>query len=170
MITKKIESAINKQMNLELYSAYIYLSMTAYFDSINLDGFAHWMRLQAQEELEHSMRLYDYLLEREGNVQLAAVKAPPATWKSPVAACEQALKHERVNTKQINDLVELAFDTNDHATRVFLQWFVTEQVEEEATASKLVERVKLVKNDKGALFILDQELSRRQTAGGGGPA
>ncbi|MDH3216335.1 MAG: ferritin [Candidatus Krumholzibacteria bacterium] len=161
MIVNKIESAINKQMNLELHSAYIYLSMSAYFDSINLDGFAHWMRLQAQEELGHSLKLYDYLLEREGTVELTAVKAPPAEWKSPLAACQDALKHERVNTKQINVLMELAFAANDHATRVFLQWFVTEQVEEEASASKLVEKVKLAKDDKGALFILDQELGKR---------
>jgi ferritin len=164
MLNKKVEKAMNKQMNMEMYSGYIYLSMSAYFTSISLDGFAHWMRLQAQEELDHSMRLYDHVLNREGAIELAPVKAPPPTWKSPLDACQAALKHERVNTKQINDLVELAFDTNDHATRVFLQWFVTEQVEEEATASKLVEKVRMAKESKGALFILDQELGQRQLA------
>jgi len=162
MLTKKVETAINQQLNLELYSGYVYLSMAAYFNAINLDGFAHWMRLQAAEELGHSMRLYDHVLDREGKVMLTAVGAPPTEWESPLAACQDALKYERVNTKQINDLVELAIEANDHATRVFLQWFVQEQVEEESTASKLVEKVKLVGKDNGALFILDQELSRRQ--------
>ena len=165
MITKKIESALNKQMNQELYVAYIYLSMSAYFASVSLDGFAHWMRLQSQEEMTHSMKLFDFLIDREGIVALTAVKAPPDTWKTPLAACQDALKSERLNTKQINDLVELSFETNDHATRVFMQWFVDEQVEEESSASKLVEKVKMIKDDKGALFILDQELGKRQLAG-----
>jgi ferritin len=162
MISKTIESAINKQMNLEMYSAYIYLSMSAYFTSINLDGFAHWMRLQAQEELGHSMRLFNYVLERDGSIALTSVEAPPSTWESAVAACDKALKHERINTKEINDLMKLAFAEDDHATRIFLQWFVQEQVEEEASASQLLDKVKLVKDHPGALFILDQELSRRQ--------
>jgi ferritin len=162
MISKKIEGALNQQMNFELHAGYAYLSMSAYFDSINLEGFAHWMRLQAQEELGHAMKLFDYVLSREGTVKLTAVKAPPPTWKSPLAACQDGLKAERVNTGQINDIMELAFAAKDHATRVFLQWFVDEQVEEEATASKLVEKVKSVKDSKGAMFILDQELGRRQ--------
>jgi ferritin len=162
MISKKIETAINKQMNLEFYSAYLYLSMSAYFDSIHRDGFAHWMRLQAQEELGHGMKLYDYLLEREGAVDLATVKAPLATWKAPLAACQDALKHEIANTKQLNELTNLAFSEKDHATRIFLQWFIEEQVEEEASASNLVEKVRLVKDDSGALFILDNELGKRQ--------
>lgn len=161
MISKKIERAINKQMNMEMYSAYVYLSMAAYFDGMHLMGFSHWMRLQAQEELGHSMKLYDYLLDRDGAVDLLAVKAPTKTWKSPLTACQQALTHERANTKQINDLMNLASTENDHATRIFLQWFVTEQVEEESSASTLVEKVKLAKNDSGAMFILDQELSGR---------
>ena len=167
MINKKVETALNKQMNQELHAAYIYLSMSAYFAETNLDGFAHWMRLQSQEEIIHAMKVFDFILDREGKVALTAVKAPPTTWKSPLAACQDALKSERINTKQINDLVELSFATKDHATRVFLQWFVDEQVEEEASASKLVEKVKLVKDDKGALFILDQELAKRQLEAGG---
>jgi ferritin len=162
MITKKIEDALNKQMNEELHAGYTYLSMSAYFNSINLEGYAHWMRIQAREELGHSMKLFDFMIEREGSVTLTPVKAPPKTWKTPLAACEDALKTERVNTKQINDLTELAIAAKDHATRVFLQWFVAEQVEEESSASRLVEKVKMVKDDKGAMFILDQELSKRQ--------
>lgn len=164
MLTKKIEKAINVQMNLEFHSAYIYLSMSAYFASLNFEGFAHWMRLQAQEEFGHAMRLYDYVLEQDSSIDLAAVKAPAKTWKSPLDACQSALKHERLNTKQINDLMNLAYNTNDHATRIFLQWFVTEQVEEESSASKLAEKVKLVASDSGAMFILDQELAKRQLA------
>lgn len=170
MLTKKIETALNKQLNNEFYSGYLYLSMTAYFDRTNLDGFSHWMRLQAQEELMHAMKLYDHILEREGNVQLTAVKAPVTEWKTPLSAVQEALKAERVNTKQINDLVDAAFTTNDHATRVFMQWFITEQVEEEASASKLVERVKLAGGDKGALFIIDSELGARQPEADTGPA
>jgi ferritin len=168
MLTKKVQTSLNKQLNNEFYSAYLYLAMSAYFDSTNLEGFAHWMRLQYEEEVMHAMKLYDHILEREGTVELTAIKAPPAVWKAPLAACEDALKAERVNTKQINDLVDLAFTTNDHATRVFLQWFITEQVEEEASATRLVEKVKLVGSDKGALFILDQELARRQPEAAGG--
>jgi ferritin len=165
MIAKKIEDALNQQMNEELHASYTYLSMSAYFHSINLEGFAHWMKLQASEELGHSMKLFDFMIEREGDVALTAVKAPPKTWKSPLAACEEVLRTEQVNTKQINDLTELAIAAKDHATRVFLQWFVTEQVEEESSASRLIEKVKLVKDDKAALFILDQELGKRQLAG-----
>lgn len=166
MIPEKIEAAMNKQMNQELVAAYTYVSMSAYFDSINLDGFAHWMRLQAQEEVGHSMKLFDYILERDGKVQLTSVKAPTAEWKSPLAACEDALEYERVNTKQINELMELAFEANDHASRVFLQWFVEEQVEEEASALSLVEKVRMVGDTKGAMFILDQELAKRQLVEG----
>ena len=165
MILKKIEAALNKQMNQELHAGYAYLSMSAYFDSLNLDGFAHWMRLQAQEELEHSMKLFDYIISREGTVELLAVKAPPKTWSSPLAAVQDGLKAERLNTKQINDVFEAAATAKDHATRVFLQWFVNEQVEEEATASKLVDKVKQIKDDNAAMFILDRELGARTLVG-----
>jgi ferritin len=165
LLSKNIEKAINQQMNQELLSSYVYLSMSAYFDGLNLEGFAHWMRLQAQEELGHSIRLFDYVLEREGNVELAAVAAPAAEWNTPLSACQQALKHEQDNTTQINGLMNLAFEENDHATRVFLQWFVEEQVEEEASATRLLEKVKMIEGDNGALFILDQELGKRQLTG-----
>lgn len=161
MILKKIETALNQQMNQELHAAYIYLSMSAFLSSLNHDGFAHWMRLQAQEELMHSMKLFDYIISREGKVELTAVKAPPKNWSSPLSAVQDALKSERHNTKQINDLMEASFVAKDHATRVFLQWFVNEQVEEEASATKLVDKVKQVKDDSGAMFILDQELGTR---------
>jgi ferritin len=164
MMSAKIEKGINDQVNLELFSSYTYMAMSAYFSAMNLEGFARWMRLQAQEELGHALKLFDYVLERDGNVKLAAVKAPTAAWKSPLAACENALKHEQMNTKEINTLMNLATTEKDHATRIFLQWFVQEQVEEESTALKLVEKLRLVRDNSGALFILDQELGRRQTA------
>ena len=124
------------------------------------------MRLQAQEELGHSIKLFDYVLEREGNVELAAVAAPAAEWSSPLSACQEALKHEQDNTTQINQLMNLAFEENDHATRVFLQWFVVEQVEEESSATRLMEKVKLIEGDNGAMFILDQELGKRTLTAG----
>ncbi len=162
MLSKKIETALNKQMNLEMYSSYIYLSMAAYFDGLNLEGFAHWMKLQAQEELMHSIKIFDHILERDGSVKLDAIKAPIAEWKSPVAACQAALKHEQLNTKQINALMDLSYVEKDHASKTFLQWFVDEQVEEEASASALVEKAKMVKDSGGGLFMLDKALGARQ--------
>jgi ferritin len=162
MLSKKIETALNKQMNLEMYSSYIYLAIAAYFDEKNLEGFAHWMKLQAQEELMHSIKIFDHILERDGKVKLMDVKAPPATWKSPLAACEAALKHEKLNTKQINSLMDLSYAEKDHASKTFLQWFVDEQVEEEASATALVERLKMVGNSGGGLFMLDRQLASRQ--------
>jgi ferritin len=119
------------------------------------------MRLQAEEERTHAMKLFDFVNERDGEVKLAAVKAPPTTWKSALAACQDTLKRERENTKQINGLMELAFDSGDYATRSFLQWFVDEQVEEEAQATKLVDDTKRIGNDQAALFMLDRELGTR---------
>ena len=162
MLIKKIETALNKQINLEFYSSYLYLSMSAYFNGLNLEGFAHWMKLQAQEELMHAIKLYDFVLERDGNVTFEAIKAPPATWKSPVAACEAVLKHERLNTKQINMLMDLVLTAKDHASATFLQWFIDEQVEEEASASTLVEKTKLVADSGGGTYMLDRELASRQ--------
>ena len=164
MITKKIEAALNKQMNYEFYVSAVYLSMSSYFAAQSLDGFANWMRIQAEEERTHAMKLFDFIIERDGEAKLAAVKVPPLTWKTPLAACQDTLKRERENTKQINGLMELAFDEGDQATRSFLQWFVDEQVEEEASATKLVEDTKRVGSNQGALFMLDRELGTR-TAG-----
>ena len=162
MMTPKVQKAMNQQVNMEAYSAYIYLSISAYFAKTNLEGFAHWMRLQAEEELQHAMKLFDHILERDGDAQLMAVKAPPSDWKTPLAAVTAALKHEKKNTALINALVGLAKSEKDHATDNFLQWYVQEQVEEEAQAQALVDKVKLIGNSGGALFILDQELAKRQ--------
>ncbi len=161
MVNKKIEGALNQQLNAELYSSYLYLSMSAYFQSINLPGFANWMRVQTQEELVHAMKFYDFINERGGRVILQGVEAPPAEWSSPLDVFENAYKHEQKVTGLINDLVNLAVGERDHATNIFLQWFVTEQVEEEASADEVVQKLKLVGDDSGGLFMLDGEMGQR---------
>ncbi|UCG53813.1 MAG: ferritin [Candidatus Latescibacterota bacterium] len=162
MLSKKMQKMLNDQINMELYSAYIYWSISAYFHSMNLDGFARWMRLQGQEEMTHAAKIFDHVLERDGTVTLAQVKGPPTSWKSPLAACQAALKHEQMNSKRFNTLMDAALSEKDHASSTFLQWFVDEQVEEEAQTSALVENVRMVKDSGGALFMLDRELGARQ--------
>jgi ferritin len=162
MISKKMESAINKQINLEIQSALMYLQMSAHFAQENLNGFSHWMRIQHTEELLHANKLFDYLLQRDGEVALTAVAAPPRTWKSTVAACEAAYAAEVNNTKQINALMDQAIKENDHATRVILEWFVEEQVEEESSAMNLIKQVQMAGNAPGAILLLDRELGARQ--------
>jgi ferritin len=161
MISDKMQGAINSQINAELYSAYLYLSMSSYFASLNLDGFANWMRVQAQEEQLHAMKLYDYLLERGGRVLLGSIEAPPTEWASPLDAFEAVYSHEQKVTSLIHGLVNMAADEKDHATSIFLQWFVSEQVEEEASASGIVEKLKLMAQAPGGLFMLDRELGQR---------
>ena len=161
MLSEKMQDAINGQLNAELYSSYLYLSMNAYFKSINLDGFANWMYYQAQEELTHAMKFYDFINERGGRVLLQAVDAPETEWDSPLAVFEAVLEHERKVTGLINDLVELAMEERDHATNIFLQWFVSEQVEEEDSASQVVDQIKLMGDAKGGLFMMDRELGQR---------
>jgi ferritin len=161
MVKKKIEAALNKQLNAELYSSYLYLSMSAYFQSINLPGFANWMRVQTQEELVHAMKFYDFINERGGRVTLQKIDSPPTTWASPLNVLENTYKHEQKVTGLINDLVNLAVGEKDHATNIFLQWFVTEQVEEEASADEVVQKLKLVGKDSGGLFMLDGEMGQR---------
>lgn len=162
MISKKMEAAINKQINLEIQSALLYLQMSAHFAHENLNGFAHWMRIQHSEELVHANKLFDYLLQRDGEVSLTAVAAPPKSWKSTLASCEAAYAAEVNNTKQINALMDQAIKENDHATRVILEWFVEEQVEEESSALNLIKQVQLAGNAAGAILLLDRELGGRQ--------
>jgi ferritin len=162
MLPKKIETAMNKQINHELFSAYLYLSMSVYFQGLNLEGFAHWMRVQAQEELTHALKFFDHILERDGKPKLDAIKAPGATWKSPLEACQAVLKHEQFISQCINDLMDLSRAQKDHASGTLLQWFVDEQVEEEAHSSLLLERVKMVKDSPGPLLMLDRQLASRE--------
>ena len=161
MLAEKIRDALNKQLNAELYSSYLYLSMSAYFQTINLPGFANWMRVQAQEELVHAMRFYDFINERGGRVMLQQVEAPPTEWSSPLDMFENVYRHEQKVTGLINDLVNLAVAERDHATNIFLQWFVTEQVEEEASADEVVQKLKLMGDAGGGLFMLDREMGQR---------
>ncbi len=161
MLKEKMREALNKQVNWELYSAYLYLSMTAYFESINLRGFANWMRVQAQEELGHAMKMYDYLVARGGRVMLSSVAGPSSEWESPLAAFKDAYQHERKVTGLIDGLVSLAISEEDYATNNFLQWFVTEQVEEESSADEVVQKIKMVGEAPGGLFMLDRELAQR---------
>ena len=161
MLKEQMLTAFNKQINAEMYSAYLYLSMEAYFQSINLTGFANWMRVQTQEEMMHAMKFYDFVFERGGKVELEAIDKPPMIWDSPLAAMKEVLKHEKHVTSLINDLVDLAIKEKDHASNIFLQWFVTEQVEEEASADAVIQRLKLVKADGSGLFMIDTELGQR---------
>ena len=161
MLKKKMLKGMNDQINAEMFSSYLYLSMEAYFQSISLRGFAAWMRDQAQEEMVHAMKFYDFVNERGGKVTLEAIAKPESTWASPLAAFEAALAHEQHVTSLINDLVDLAISEKDHASNIFLQWFVSEQVEEESSAGEVVDRLKLIKDNTSGLFMMDAELGRR---------
>jgi len=161
MLSKAMEKALNEQLNAELYSAYLYLSMAAWFESQNLPGFATWMRIQNREETGHAMKFFGFVTERRGRVTLQAIEAPAKDWKSPLAAFEAALEHEQYITGRIGELVNLAIKEKDHATNAFLQWFVNEQVEEEASVDKIVQKLKMAEKAPGALLMLDHELGKR---------
>lgn len=161
MLSDKIRDAFNRQIVAELYSSYLYLSMSAYFESINLKGFAHWMRCQVQEEIVHAMKFYAFVNERGGTVKLGAIDAPPTEWASPLAAFQDAYAHEQKVTGLINSLMDLAIAERDHASNAFLQWFVTEQVEEEASADEVVKKIQLAGERGGGMFMLDRELATR---------
>lgn len=161
MMKEGIERAFNNQLNAELYSAYLYLSMAAYFSSINLPGFANWMRVQEQEERVHGLAFYDYIVSRGGRVRLQAIQEPPMEWASPLAAFEAVYAHEQKVTGLINDLVNLAIEERDHAAHIFLQWFVNEQVEEEESANDVVQKLKLMGDAGNSLFLIDRELAQR---------
>ncbi len=161
MIDKEMEEAINKQINEEMYSAYLYLSMSAYFEKIGLKGFANWMHVQYKEEMDHAMKFYRYLIERGGTVRLYGIKEPPHEWKSPLDAFEQTLEHEKHITKCINYLVDLAEKKKDRATFNMLQWYIDEQVEEEANDEEIIARLKLIGDSPQGIFMLDRELAQR---------
>ncbi|RMD52213.1 MAG: ferritin, partial [Nitrospirae bacterium] len=148
-------------LNAEFYSSYLYLSMSAYFHSMDLDGFAHWMRVQTQEELLHAMKVYDYINERGGRVILKQIDGPSTEWASPLEAFEEAYTHEQKMTKMINELTSMAIEEKDHATNVFLQWFINEQVEEEANVKSVVQTLKMIGDAKDSLFFYDRELAKR---------
>jgi ferritin len=161
MISEPIVKGLNSQLNAELYSSYLYLSMSAYCKSINLDGFANWLYVQAQEELMHAMKFYHFILQRGGTVSLGAIEAPKTRWDSPESVFENVLSHEKKVTGLINGLMDASIEARDHATQIFLQWFVTEQVEEEENAAGILEQLRFVKDTKGGIFMMDRELAQR---------
>ncbi|GAB6284978.1 MAG: ferritin [Methanoregula sp.] len=162
MLSKSMEEALNRQVNRELFSAYLYLSMSAYFSSVNLSGFAKWMRVQAKEERAHAMKIYEYILARGGKITLSDIEAPKAKWASASKVFEDVYAHEQKVTGMINALVELATKEKDHASFEMLQWFVKEQVEEEEHASEILVKVKTLGDVPGHLFYLDHELGKRE--------
>jgi ferritin len=161
MISDKMTEALNLQMNREFFNARLYLSMAAYFESLNLTGAAHWMQLQAQEETGHAMRLYGHLSERGARIVVGALEAPPTDWDSPLAAFEAAYEHECKVSREFDEHVALAQAEKDNASLIFLQWFVNEQVEEEASADAIVQKLKMIGDHKGGLFMLDRALGER---------
>jgi ferritin len=165
-LSTKLHDAINKHINAEFYSAYLYLSMSAYCDSMNLPGFARWLRVQHGEELSHALKLFDFLNDRGGRIELQAIGQPPIEFESPLAVMEQTLEHERAVTSEIHRLYELAVEESDYPAQVLLQWFVTEQVEEEKTAGEIVEHLKLVGAQGAGLLMIDTRLGERGGEGG----
>ena len=159
---KEIEQELNKQLNRELYSAYLYLSMAAYFESINLKGFAHWLKVQAKEEVAHAMKFFEFINDRNGKVVLETIDKPKTDWSSPVEAFKDVYEHEQKVTNYIHKLVELARKNEDYATENFLAWFVSEQVEEEAQANEIYQKLKLCEKSVGGLFALDHHLGKRE--------
>ncbi len=163
MISKKMEEALNTHINAETYSAYLYLSMAADFENKNLPGFAHYMYIQAQEEFGHVSRFYNYVNGQQGKVKLAAIDAPETEWDTPVAVFEAIYAHEQNVTGLVNNLVALAMEEKDFASNIFLQWFVSEQVEEESNASSVLAKLKMVGDNVQGLFMMDRELGQRVT-------
>ncbi len=170
MLSKTVQDAMNEQINNEFYSAYQYLAMAAYCESVNLPGFAQWMRTQSQEETEHAMKFYDFILDRNGRVVLQAIEGPVIEFGSPLEVFEQALEQEQKVTAMINDLYGLAIEESDYASQAFLQWFVTEQVEEEKNAGDVAETLKMVGDKSEMLFLLDRELGQRGNSEQSGPS
>ena len=167
MLSASMQDSFNEQIKNEFYSAYIYLSMAAFFDDANLPGMAGWMRVQAREEAVHAIKIFDHLLDRGARVKLRGISQPPVDFASPLDVFEQAYKHEQAVTKAIHDLYAKAVQEKDFASSVFLDWFVREQVEEEKTALVIVEHLKMVAEDRSGLLMLDRELSQRKGGTGG---
>ena len=160
-MNEKIEKAFNDQINAELFSGYLYLAMSGYFLSLNLNGFASWMKMQAMEELYHAIKFFNHIDERGGRVNMQPVEGPENAWESPLAAFEAAYKHEQYITGRIAKLMELAREENDFPAQSFLQWFVDEQVEEEATADNVVQQLKMIGDSGHGLLMLDREMAQR---------
>lgn len=161
MLPQRMLEAVNRQINAEIYSAYLYLSMSSRFSALGLPGGANWMRVQAQEEMTHAARFYDHLIDRNGEVRLTAIDEPPSEWPTALAMFEEALEHERKVTAMIDALADLALEIKDHASHNMLQWFIAEQVEEEASADDMIQKLRLAEGAPGGLFQLDNEMGTR---------
>ena len=162
MINKKVEDILNAQINKEFYSAYLYLAMSAYFDEIGLKGFSHWTKVQAKEEVDHGMILFDYILERDGNVDLRQIESPDKNFENPAQTFEMILEHEKSVTDSIKCVAELSEDECDMATRHFINWYISEQVEEEATVLDVIKMIKMFGTDTPILYHIDKELGNRE--------
>jgi ferritin len=162
MIGKKMQEAFNKQINEEMYSSYLYLSMAAYFESISLPGFARWFNVQSHEEWFHGMKFYRHIVERGGRVELQAIKEPKKEWSSPLEAFKDSLEHEKYITQRIDKLMDLSVEEKDYASRSLLTWFVDEQVEEEASVTEIVDKIEMTGDHKHLLLMLDRELGSRK--------
>lgn len=161
MISKKITDSINEQINKEIYSGYLYLAMAAYSASIGLNGLANWFKVQLQEEMAHAQKFYDYVVQQGGRVVLYAIDEPPKDFKDARDLLQKTLDHEKMVTKRINNLVKLAKKENDHATETMLQWFVTEQIEEEANPTEILQKLDLIGKDRDGLLTIDSQLAAR---------
>ncbi|CCY62162.1 MAG: ferritin [Candidatus Gastranaerophilaceae bacterium] len=161
MINKKVEDILNAQINKEFYSAYLYLAMSAFFDEIGLYGFANWTKVQAREEVDHGMILFDYIIERDGTIDLQQINSPDRAFENPLQVFEKILDHERYVTESINCVASLSDDECDLATRHFINWYISEQVEEEANALDIIKKLKMFGEDKSSLYQLDKDLGAR---------
>ena len=163
MISDKMTQALNEQVNREMYSAFLYMSMSAHCNQVGLKGFANWFMVQYHEEMLHSMKIYEYIQRQGAQVKLAAIQAPPTAFESPLDMFIQTLAHEQFITRSINDLMELAIVEKDHASQIFLEWYVTEQVEEEENDNDIIAQLKFIKDNPQGLMMLDRELAGRMT-------
>lgn len=162
MLTKKLQDALNEQINIEFFAEYFYLSMSAYLESIEMEGFANYFNVQAQEEHFHAMKMFNFVHDKGGRVILKSLKEPKSEFTSVINVIEESLKHEKYVTKCINELMDVAIKENDHSVRSFLQWYVDEQVEEEATISKLLAKLKLINGEGFGILTLDNQLGMRK--------
>ena len=162
MINKKVEDILNAQINKEFYSAYLYLAMSAYLDEIGLKGFSHWTKVQAKEEVDHGMILFNYIIDRNGNVDLKQIESPQKNFENPIQVFELILNHEEEVTKSIKGVAQLSEDECDIATRHFINWYISEQVEEEAKVSDIIKKLQMFGTDKSILYHIDKELGKRK--------
>ena len=162
MINEKVISILNEQINKEFYSAYLYLAMSAYFDEMGLHGFANWTKVQAQEEMDHGMIIFDYIIDRNAKIDFKSINVPETNFKSPLNVFERILEHEKYVTSSIDIIANMSLDECDLATRNFINWYIKEQVEEESNASDIITKLKMIGKKKSSLYLIDKELSKRE--------